>query len=307
MAEAVKILSGGLSTELENSGFLLQGDPLWSARLLQTNPQAIKNVHTSFLKSGAEVLSTATYQASVKGFQEHLGLSIDEVAELFHVGVRLAKEAAAEIKDNRNILIAGSIGPYGAFLSDGSEYTGNYLRNMSVEELKDWHRLQMQCLASAGIELFALETIPGQKEAEALLELLREFPNTNAWLSYSCRDMSSTSYGDAFEKAVGIAHKSKQLVAVGMNCCPPTFVSSLLTSANKNRGLDIGWIVYPNSGKIWDHNLGWQGGGTEKTLSEYALEWVNLGAKWIGGCCTTTPSAIATLLHTLRPHAADLH
>nr|AAH97785.1 MGC115492 protein [Xenopus laevis] len=98
MAEAVKILSGGLSTELENAGFLLQGDPLWSARLLQTNPQAIKNVHTSFLKSGAEVLSTATYQASVKGFQEHLGLSIDEAEELFHVGVRLAKEAAAEVK-----------------------------------------------------------------------------------------------------------------------------------------------------------------------------------------------------------------
>lgn len=306
MAEQVTILSGGLSTELEAAGFLIQGDPLWSARLLHTNPQAIKTVHTNFLKSGADVLSTATYQATIEGFIRHLGLNFDEAANLFTVAVRQAQESAEaftmQSPEKRKILIAGSVGPYGAFLHDGSEYTGNYVKDMSIQELKDWHRTQMKCLAAAGIDLFAFETIPSQKEAEALVQLLREFPNTKAWLSYSCQDMSMTSFGEKFDEAVSIAAGSDQLVAVGVNCCSPALVGPLLTSANQARGQKIDWIVYPNSGEKWNHNLGWQGSNTDKALSEYALEWVQLGARWIGGCCRTTPSDIASIRDILQTY-----
>ncbi|KAG8586483.1 hypothetical protein GDO81_005387 [Engystomops pustulosus] len=187
MAAELTILSGGLSTELEAAGFLIQGDPLWSARLLHTNPQAVKTVHTN----GANVLSTATYQASIEGFKQHLGLNFEEAANLFTVAVCQAKESSdafiRQHAETRKMLIAGSIGPYGAFLHDGSEYTGSYVKDMSIEELKDWHRTQMQCLAAAGVDLFAFETIPSLKEAEALVQLLREFPNNKAWLSYSCQ------------------------------------------------------------------------------------------------------------------------
>lgn len=306
MAEQVTILSGGLSTELEAAGFLIQGDPLWSARLLHTNPQAIKTVHTNFLKSGADVLSTATYQATIEGFIRHLGLNFDEAANLFTVAVRQAQESAEaftmQSPEKRNILIAGSVGPYGAFLHDGSEYTGNYVKDMSIQELKDWHRTQMKCLAAAGIDLFAFETIPSQKEAEALVQLLREFPNTKAWLSYSCQNMSMTSFGEKFDEAVSIAVGSDQLVAVGVNCCSPALVGPLLTSANQAQGQKIDWIVYPNSGEKWNHNLGWQGSNTDKALSEYALEWVQLGARWIGGCCRTTPSDIASIRDILQTY-----
>ncbi|XP_018432103.1 PREDICTED: homocysteine S-methyltransferase 1-like [Nanorana parkeri] len=305
MAERVRILSGGLSTELEAAGFIIQGDPLWSARLLHTYPQAIKDAHTSFLKSGSEVLSTATYQASIEGFVQHLGVTVDGAAELFNVAVSLAREAAEEFNtqssEKRNILIAGSIGPYGAFLHDGSEYTGTYVRDMSIEELKNWHRVQMQCLASAGVDLFAMETIPSQKEAEALVQVLREFPNSKAWLSYSCQDISSTSYGDKFEEAVKVSAATPQLVAVGVNCCSPDFISPLLSSANKNcNNLQMDWIVYPNSGEKWDHNLGWRSSSIEKPLSEHALEWFQLGARWIGGCCQSTPAEIESLRKILE-------
>lgn len=306
MAEQVTILSGGLSTELEAAGFLIQGDPLWSARLLHTNPQAIKTVHTNFLKSGADVLSTATYQATIEGFIRHLGLNFEEAANLFTVAVRQAQESAEaftmQSPEKRNILIAGSVGPYGAFLHDGSEYTGNYVKDMSIQELKDWHRTQMKCLAAAGIDLFAFETIPSQKEAEALVQLLREFPNTKAWLSYSCQNMSMTSFGEKFDEAVSIAVGSDQLVAVGVNCCSPALVGPLLTSANQAQGQKTDWIVYPNSGEKWSHNLGWQGSKTDKALSEYALEWVQLGARWIGGCCRTTPSDIASIRDILQTY-----
>ncbi|XP_063809284.1 uncharacterized protein LOC135020888 isoform X2 [Pseudophryne corroboree] len=265
----------------------------------------------SFLKSGADVLSTATYQASIEGFKTYLGMNGEEATELFNVGVCLAKEAVEEFTkqspDKRKVLIAGSIGPYGAFLHDGSEYTGSYVRDHSVEDLKNWHRNQMQSLASAGIDLFAFETIPSQKEAEALVQLLREFPNTKAWLSYSCQNISSTSYGERFEEAVKVAAGTNQLVAVGVNCCSPDFVGPLLTAANKNRDVNIDWIVYPNSGETWDNSLGWQTFKAEKRLSDYALEYVQLGARWIGGCCQTTPSDIASLKEILLASNPDVH
>ncbi|XP_030057193.1 homocysteine S-methyltransferase 1 isoform X1 [Microcaecilia unicolor] len=306
--EDVKILDGGLSTELEAAGFLIQGDPLWSARMLHTNPQAIKDIHLRFLQSGAEVITTATYQASVEGFCRYLGLQTEEAAELLQLGVKLAKEAAEEFSfqssEKKRILIAGSVGPYGAFLHDASEYTGHYVDTMSLEELKAWHRQQIRCLESAGVDLIAMETIPSQKEAEALVELLREFPNTKAWLSYSCQDEQHTSHGENFEEAVKVATKSKQLVALGLNCCPPNVVSPLLTSANKNKCLDIEWIIYPNSGEVWDIHAGWKGCSIERPLAVWALEWIHLGAKWIGGCCRTTPSDIADLQQMLRQKQA---
>lgn len=55
------------------------------------------------------------------------------------------------------------------------------------KELKIWHRSQIDCLAAAGSDLIAFETIPSVKEAEALVELLREFPDSKAWLSFSCK------------------------------------------------------------------------------------------------------------------------
>jgi homocysteine S-methyltransferase len=83
--------------------------------------------------------------------------------------------------------IAGSIGPYGASLHDGSEYSGSYADSVTKEFLMEWHRPRVQALVEAGVEYLALETIPCLKEGEALVELLREFPRQKAWLSFSCK------------------------------------------------------------------------------------------------------------------------
>ncbi|XP_005994548.1 uncharacterized protein ZGC:172121 [Latimeria chalumnae] len=298
----VKILDGGFATELEAAGFHLQDDPLWSARILHTNPQAIKDVHARFLSGGADVISTATYQATVEGFVRHLGVSSEDAVQLLHLAVTLAKEAVEEFcsqNKERKLLIAGSVGPYGAFLHDGSEYTGSYVDLMSIEEIKAWHRVQIQPLVSAGVDLIAMETIPSQKEGEALVELLREFPNTVSWLSFSCKDEQHTHHGEKFEEAVKIVNKSRNLVAVGVNCCAPTLISPLLTAANKNKNPDIDWIVYPNSGEEWKRSSGWQGRKIKNPLTVSALRWKELGAKWIGGCCRTTPSDISELRNIL--------
>ncbi|XP_041054583.1 homocysteine S-methyltransferase YbgG [Carcharodon carcharias] len=303
--DEMTIVDGGLATELEAAGLDLQEDPLWSARVLQTNPQAIKNVHARYLCSGADVITTATYQATVAGFVKYLSLKPEEAALLLQSGVQLAKEAVDEfLSESRSSergkpLIAGSMGPYGAFLHDGSEYSGNYVEWMTKEELKAWHRPQMQYLVTAGVDLIAMETIPSQKEGEALVELLREFPNAKAWLSFSVKDEQCISHGEKFDDTLKFAIKSDQLVAVGLNCCPPDIVSPLLNTSNKNRGPERGWIVYPNSGERWNPNTRWENRPVNNQLAKFALEWKELGAKWIGGCCRTTPADIAELRETL--------
>ncbi|XP_061540844.1 homocysteine S-methyltransferase [Phycodurus eques] len=303
--EEALLLDGGLATELEAQGAHLQGDPLWSARLLHTNPQAITAAHQSFLLSGADVITSATYQATIQGFIQHLGVGSDASRELLASGFRLAQESATTFGSHqpaaRPVVVAASVGPYGAFLHDGSEYSGGYADKMNIEELKAWHRPQLECLAASGADVFALETIPSVKEAEALAELLREFPNCDAWISFSCKDGMRLSDGTPFQDAVRAAGRSSQVLAVGINCCPPERVEPLLKSVVALRSPDRRWVVYPNSGEEWDTRRGWQTSGkTSATIPALSDTWIKQGAALIGGCCRVRPDQIGELRRHLQ-------
>ncbi|XP_062600672.1 homocysteine S-methyltransferase YbgG-like, partial [Saccostrea cucullata] len=183
-----RILDGGAGSELQDLGYNITGDPLWSARLLDTNPDAIKKLHKSYLEAGADTVITVTYQATVEGLKKYLGITTEKAVELIKSGVKLAREACQEMpntgKDRR---VAGSVGPYGVFLHDGSEYSGNYVDNMTQQELMDWHRPQVAALLDGGVDMLAVETIPALKEGEAILTLLREFPAAKAYITFSCK------------------------------------------------------------------------------------------------------------------------
>ncbi|KAM6921836.1 uncharacterized protein FYW49_007484 [Xenentodon cancila] len=296
------ILDGGLATELEEQGASFQGDPLWNARLLHTDPQAIKDAHYRFLLSGADVITTATYQASIPGFISELSMSPESARELLMSGVHLAKEMVKKFdSEERRPLVAGSVGAYGAYLHDGSEYSGTYADGMDVEDLKAWHRPQVESLLAAGADLIAFETIPSIKEAEAVVELLKEFPNSTAWLSFSCKDEKHISDGRKFSDAVHVANRSEQLFAVGVNCCPPALVEPLLDSARSQLSPDKSWVVYPNSGEDWDAEDGSQESGkTSGWNPDLGQTWEKQGAALIGGCCCISPAHIAELRQRLK-------
>lgn len=149
--------------------FNIDDDPLWSARLLSTNQNAILDVHKSFLEAGADVIISSTYQASIDGFRKHLDCTVSEAQELIRQGGKLVKNASQEFwegvnneaKVNRMKPVAcASMGPYGACLHDGSEYTGSYIRHISQLELKNWHNQRLSILAKEDLELYLFETIP---------------------------------------------------------------------------------------------------------------------------------------------------
>ena len=302
MMQEVKVLDGGFSTQLATHvGDVIDGDPLWTARFLITNPKAIIATHLDFLKAGADIILTNTYQASINGFSKYMCMTEEESLNLFCKAVNYAKEAVNLYKKdvgskgnvaNINPLIAGSVGPYGACLHDASEYTGKYCSTVSKQILMDWHRPRISKLVDSGVDILAIETIPCKQEAEALVNLLKEFPNTKAWLSFSCRnDGKSIADGSDFQSVAVQCYTEAlpgQILAVGVNCTAPQNVTSLLKGINRNsREEFVPLVAYPNSGETYTVQSGWVEKENDYSLHQFIDEWLNLGVRYIGGCCRT--------------------
>lgn len=288
------LLDGALATELERRGTNLD-DPLWSAKILVEAPDLIRQVHLAYFEAGADVATTASYQATVRGFQKR-GLTEAQAVKMLRRSVRLAGEARDEFwskpanrTDRLRPLVAASIGSYGAFLADGSEYRGNY--DVSQKALENFHRQRLEILADSEADLLAFETIPNLDEARALLNLLAENPGAAAWLSFSCLDEQAICNGDPFEQAAALANESEQIVAVGVNCTNPAFVEALLKKAAAVTQKPL--VAYPNSGEKWDaaHHC-WLPAEAEFDLPRLAGKWLAAGAKLLGGCCRTSPEDI---------------
>jgi homocysteine S-methyltransferase len=294
--DTVLISDGGLATELEARGHDLS-DALWSARLLMDAPREIAAVHAAFFRAGAEVATTASYQASFDGFSAR-GLGRDDTAELLRRSVELAVTARDEAGPGR--WVAASVGPYGAALADGSEYRGRY--GLSVKQLEHWHEPRLQLLAEAGADVLALETVPDVDEAEALLNLVRRL-RVPAWLSYTI-DGDRTRAGQPLAEAFALAAGVPEIVAVGVNCCAPEDALPAVEVAAKT-GKAV--IVYPNSGERWDDaRRHWL--GPSRFSATLAAQWVAAGARIVGGCCRVRPADIADVADAVRraaPRASD--
>jgi len=287
LADALKIgpvvLDGGLATELESQGHKLD-TALWSARLLHDDPDAIVQAHLAYFAAGAQVVTTASYQASIGGFAE-AGISQAEAEQLIRRSVRLAGQARASFDDGSERWIAGSVGPYGAALADGSEYRGDY--DLTVEELRAWHRPRIELLAEAGVDILALETIPCLTEVEALLAEI-DGSLQQCWLSITC-DGKRTRAGEPAAEAFSAAGEIPEIIAVGVNCINPADAYELVTTASEASGKPI--VVYPNSGERWDATArNWF--GPARFHAEDVESWISGGARLVGGCCRVGPSEI---------------
>jgi homocysteine S-methyltransferase len=272
--EAPVLLDGGLATELEARGEDLS-DARWSARLLEDDPEAIVAVHRAYLEAGARVLITASYQATEPA--------------LLRRSVELARAARARA-GRPDALVAASVGPYGAILAGGQEYTGDY-GGVTAAGVAAFHDARLRALLEAEPDCIACETIPRADEAAGLARTLDRLGAPPAWISFACRDGARTAHGEPIEDAVAAATTGSSVVAVGVNCTAPQHVAELLRRIRAVTALPL--VAYPNSGRVWDASARrWSAPGAAELPDAAVRAWVDAGARLVGGCCGLGPGAI---------------
>ncbi|KAE8714602.1 Homocysteine S-methyltransferase 2 [Hibiscus syriacus] len=285
------VVDGGFATELERHGQDLN-DPLWSAKCLISSPELVRRVHLDYLEVGANVIISASYQATVQGF-EAKGLSTEEAETLIKRSVEIACEARQiylqrcakgcwDFLDTGNttqrpVLVAASVGSYGAYLADGSEYSGHYGDSVTLETLKDFHRRR------------------------AYAELLREENiSIPAWFSFTSKEGINTVSGDSIAECAYVADSCNRVVAFGINCTPPRLIHGLILSIKKVENKPV--IIYPNSGETYNAETNQREkseGKTEEDFVTYVGKWRDAGASLFGGCCRTTPNTIRAITSVL--------
>jgi homocysteine S-methyltransferase len=287
--EPFAILDGGFATELERDGCVLD-DPLWSAKVLLEAPERVLAVHRRYVRAGADILTTSSYQATLPGLLAR-GLDEAQARALLRETVTLARAAAGP-----STLVAASIGSYGAYLADGSEYRGDY--SLDRRALVEFHRPRVHELVAAAPDLLAFETIPSAVEAEAIGELLSDGSGPRAWVSFSLRpsgaDEVQISDGTPLVRAIAPLRGHPRVAALGLNCVGPTEVMPALAVLRRELD-DLPLIAYPNSGERW-HARAWAGAMTHPDeFVALARRWYAAGARVMGGCCRTRPEHIAAL------------
>jgi len=287
-------VDGGLASELQARGHDLSGR-LWSARVLIDDPAEIVAVHASYIAAGAQVTISSSYQCSRLAL-ELAGRDPATADVLLRRSIELARAATAAA-GRPEVLVAASVGPYGAALADGSEYRGHY--GVSHADLVAFHAGRLGVLAECGPDLFAVETIPDAVEATAVAQALAEHPGIPAWITFSCADAATTCGGDDFAGAVAALAGAPTVVAVGVNCTAPEHVLGLLQRAAQVSDLPL--VAYPNAGRTWDAAArSWTGVGADVVPAAVVEQWLDAGAAMIGGCCGLGPQAVAVIAGMLQ-------
>jgi homocysteine S-methyltransferase len=281
------LIDGGLSTALEELGEQPAG-LLWTAAALVDRPRLITEAHRRYVDAGADLVITSSYQASEPGFIA-AGMTPVDARRVLASTTDVARASGAE-------LVAASVGPYGAYLANGSEYHGRY--GVEWADVRAFHRARLEVLVDSGPDLFAVETIPLAVEAEIVMEELRALTDAPAWVTFTCADGAHTCGGDLLSDAVDRVASVVQ--AVGVNCTAPSLVEPLLASLH----VDLPFVVYPNHGAAWDaEHKCWIGltGGAE--LPDHVTGWLAAGARLVGGCCGVGSEGIRALDAWRHTHA----
>jgi homocysteine S-methyltransferase len=297
------VLDGAVATELERCGVALDG-PLWSARALAEAPEAILAVHRSYLEAGAQVLLTASYQVSALGFRA-AGMTDAQAIAAEATALRMAVELAVKARTasgQAGVLVAASLGPYGAALANGAEFHGNYDFRDEAEQhsaLVRFHAQRIAVLAETEADLLAFETLPSLAEGRAVVEALAGWPQASAWLSFTCRDGAHNAHGEPLQACAALLDSAPQVIAVGVNCTAPALILPLLDELRAATRKAL--VVYPNSGEGWDaQHRCWTGTADITEYAALAQRWFAAGAQMVGGCCRTGPQHVRAVADAAR-------
>ncbi|OCT51324.1 Homocysteine S-methyltransferase YbgG [Cladophialophora carrionii] len=318
LEEPILVLDGGLGTTLEDEhGVRFSSNtPLWSSHLLVENVETLKRVQRDFADAGADIVLTATYQASFLGFKNtkatsQSGIDEDEARRLMLSAVRIARESF----NGRPGLVALSLGAYGATMIPSTEYSGRY-GSMTEEDLFQFHSKRLSCFVNRteweDVDLVAIETLPRLDEVRATRKAVQIIKHKPYWISCVFpNDDERLPDGTGVEELVTtMLEGERPPYAIGINCTKvhklPGLLRSFEDSAHAHDLALPRLVIYPDGagGKVYDTTLQqWMGSDDEESPWEQQVydivKEVQRRRKWkgilVGGCCKTTPSHIKKL------------
>ncbi|KAJ5637204.1 hypothetical protein N7490_007083 [Penicillium lividum] len=232
----VKILDGGLGTSLQDQygvQFDSTSTPLWSSHLLVSDPTTLEACQKDFCVAGADVLLTATYQVSPEGFLRTKTAEYPNGIPSTAIGRYL--QTAVDVAERANVgqgaQVALSLGPYGACMIPGQEYSGAYdVEHDGEEELYQWHLERLKLVLGADgdlisrLQFVAFETLPRLDEVRAVRRAIRDagitvpywiacvFPGDEGLLP------DGSSIEQVVDAAVGSLEGGSSPWGIGINC-----------------------------------------------------------------------------------------
>ena len=316
------LLDGGLGTTLEDEHDITfsASTPLWSSHLLITSPETLQKVQADFAEASANIILTATYQASLSGFRRTTldGVPIpDSHARKYMVSAVDIARSAFQGKDGT---VALSLGAYGATMVPSTEYSGEY-GSFTEEDLVEFHRERLQTFNDpatwAKIDVVAFETLPRLNEIRAVRRVIREAPDKPYWIScvFPEPDVDTLPDGSSIAEAVkAMLEDGRPPYLIGINCTKlnkvPALVKQFEEAIDKLGVAFPGLVIYPDGAddKVYDTKrqewvkqdaigmdaiISWDESMLNILLDiEKRGRWKNI---IVGGCCKTSPAMIAKL------------
>lgn len=282
------VLDGPMGTELHYRGVNTEL-PLWSAAAIQTHPQTICEIHTDYIKAGADIITTNTFRTDSRTFRK-AGLSAADAREATLQAVALARGAIDRASPNKKVWLAGSMSP----LEDcyRPDLTPPY--DIALAE----HREKADWLADAGVDFILIETMNSITEAEAAARAALKTGLPVA-VSFILGDKDYLFNGEQISSALSrISHFGIQILSI--NCCHHRIITDFLRDYFDKIPLPL--MVYPNAG-YYDPRQGWQTDPdfTPQRFSNIANFWFDKGIQIIGGCCETGPAYIRAISKKRSP------
>lgn len=281
------ILDGAIGTLLQSRGHALP-EPLWSASVVESDPEVVTGIHREYIEAGAELITTATFRTTRRVY-ERAGSDLD--AKTVNTrAVACAREAVGHRKD---VFVAGSVAP----LEDC--YRPDLVPGDGPLETE--HREQITWLIEAGVDALLFETMNTIREAKICASIAHDlaFP---FFTSFVCDRPGKLLSGESILEAASAIIPFQPLALV-INCTHPGIISETLEMLHQNTEYPLG--AYANVGR----SIPEQGGTIDETLSpagylRYVKHWMGAGLRMVGGCCGTTPAHIRRI-HDYLNHEPD--
>lgn len=286
--DRVRVFDGAMGTMIYHKGIYINR---CYDELNLSSPDLITDIHREYLKAGAEIIETNTFGASrLKLAQQGLD---DRLAEINIAAAKLARKAI-NTAAHHDAFLAGAMSPLGVRIEPYGP--------TSIDEAREMFREQAEALLEGGVDCLVLETFHDLAEIEQAIKAIREISDVPIFAQMTVNDHLLTAYGTPLDVIVTRLDKWLDTTGVdvlGLNCSVGP--NAILAAIDKIRPLTARRLsAQPNAGNPRDVQGRQMYMASPEYVAKFAKRLINAGAKFVGGCCGTTPDHIKLVVDAVR-------